>query len=220
MHHNQAGADRSEHKSLVLEAQHELLLDRKLCFIFRRRVLLMANLRGPDRNTRFVTEREKDKEGDDSRKDGRCQHHIEDLTPETRFLMLIKFLVFLVGVNEDHGQQEAEKNPKHIHLRSDHSRHGALLLREPVCRDERRSIVEERLTDSHENLPDQQRVKVLVYEAADPEADRRENDTKDGAHAQAVLVHDVDAREVDWEVQGEEGVGHEADDHGRAAVEL
>lgn len=80
----------------------------------------MALLTGPDRDAIAVFESKDDEHEDYRCHDSGHNQHGKDFRLIVTFLSITELLPIVVGRNEEHGKQEAEKDTENIHLRSNH----------------------------------------------------------------------------------------------------
>ena len=59
---------------------------------------------------------------------------------------------FLVRIHEDAWEEETNKHSEHIHLGANHGGNRAFIVWEPVCGHKRRWVVQEDLSDGHNEL--------------------------------------------------------------------
>lgn len=208
-----AGSEACQYKWRVFGAKFEL---------FQHAEFLQARHRVPCRGSGllfakqwcilFLSECEKDKESDNGGEDRNRQQHIEHLV----FILLLQLRVlievsFFIWIHEDAWKEETDKHSKHIHLCTNHGSYGALIVWEPVCGHKRRWVVQEDLSDGHNELTNEYPCEAGIDCLADPAANASQQYASENAPAQAEFIDKSDGWEVDWQIDHHIGIGANVD---------
>ena len=117
----------------------------------------------------------------------------------------------LVRIHEYTWKEESDKHTKHIHLSANHGSNGALIVWEPVCGHKRGWVVQEDLSNGHNELTNKYPCEAAIDCLADPAANASKQYASEYAPAQAEFIDKGDRWEVDWQIDHHIGIGANVD---------